>query len=72
MGLDQNMAELRIRDLEQDLHKALRHLAVERGISLNALVKELLRQAMEKIDKVREVANGRLPCHLGGRRAEPP
>ncbi len=54
MGLDQSMAELRIRDLEQDLHKALRHLAVERGISLNALVKDLLRQAMEKIDKIRK------------------
>jgi hypothetical protein len=42
------VAELRIRDLDGDLHKALRHLAVEKGVSLNQLVKDLLADAIER------------------------
>lgn len=48
MGSNWTMAELRIRDLDDSLHKALRHLAVERNVSLNTLVKELLQQAMDR------------------------
>ena len=46
-----DMAELRIRDLDDDLHRALRHLAVERDTSLNKLVAELLQEAMDKLSE---------------------
>jgi plasmid stability protein len=40
--------ELRIRDMPEELHKSLRIRAVTEGTSLNGLVIDLLRQAMEK------------------------
>lgn len=40
--------ELRIRDMPGDLHKALKVRAVMDGVSLNDLVIDLLRKAVEK------------------------
>lgn len=50
-GSNRTMAELRIRDLDDDLHRALRHLAVERDTSLNKLVAELLQEAVDKLSE---------------------
>ena len=38
-----------IRNVPDEVHKALRHEAVDRGLSLNALVIEILSKAAEKI-----------------------
>ena len=39
-----------IRDVPDEAHKVLKHEAVDRGISLNALVIELIVKAAEKIE----------------------
>jgi len=41
--------KLLTRDVPDQVHKALKHEAVDRGISLNALVNEILTKAAEKI-----------------------
>jgi len=38
-----------IRDVPEEAHKVLKHEAVDRGISLNALVIEILKKAAERI-----------------------
>jgi|GEM_PF-3365875 len=41
--------KLQTRDFPDDLHKILKHEAVDRGISLNALVIDILKKAAERI-----------------------
>jgi predicted HicB family RNase H-like nuclease len=41
--------KLQTRDVPDEVHKILKHEAVDRGISLNALVVEILSKAAERI-----------------------
>ena len=43
--------KLQTRDVPEAVHKALKHEAVDRGVSLNTLVIEILTRAAEKIGK---------------------
>jgi len=45
------VAELRIRDLDDNTHKQLRHLAVDLGKSLNTLVKELIEDGLARLQE---------------------
>jgi len=51
--------KLLTRDVPDDVHKVLKHEAVDRGTSLNALVIEILSKAAEKIEaaKARKVGD---------------
>lgn len=46
--------KLQTRDVPDDVHKVLKHEAVDRGISLNTLVIEILEKAAEKITGKKE------------------
>lgn len=42
--------KLQTRDVPDEVHKILKHEAVDRGLSLNSLVIEILQKAAEKIE----------------------
>jgi predicted HicB family RNase H-like nuclease len=42
--------KLQTRDVPDQVHKTLKHEAVDRGLSLNTLVIEILTKAAEKIE----------------------